>query len=167
MTVEYKAPEDRILFRVVTKSHTEFRVWLTRRVVAGLWEPVIEAFEAQPEVQAQAAPGVKKAVVSLKHQQVVEQGDFSQKHDPEAKPAAINVTPMLAIAVECVEQDNSLIRLTFKTAENKDVNLNLNEEMLHAFCHLVRQAVQRAEWGIDVTIGDPVFAVAGQTEQLH
>jgi hypothetical protein len=167
MTVEYQTNEDRILFRVVTKGHTEFRVWLTRRVVASLWKPVIETFAAQPDIQAQAAAPVKQAVMSIKHQQVVQNSDFTQKHDPEARPAATNVTPMLAVAVECVEQDKGQIRLTFKTSENRDVNLNINQEMLHAFCHLVRQAVDRAAWGVDVQIGDATFAVAEKTEQIH
>lgn len=167
MTIEYRPEHDRLLFRVTTQSHNEFRVWLTRRLVRGLWAPVIKTFEVQPDVREQSAPEVKKAVMSIKHQEIVQGADFSKKHDPEATPDPSTVEPLLANAVECVPTEGENVRLTFKSTTGQDVNLNINEKMLHAFCHLVRSAVEKADWDLDLSVGDAAFAAPDRAGQLH
>lgn len=167
MTIEYKLDDDRLLFKVATRDHTEYRMWLTRRLIRGLWGPVIRTFEAQTGVEGLAAAPVKQAVMSLKHQEVVQSGDYSQKHDPEAKPESGDLTPMLAVAAACEPLADGLVTLKLKTSQGHDVNFNINEEMLHAFCHLVRSGVERAQWDIDVGVGDAAFAVSGSTDHLH
>ena len=167
MTIEYRPEHDRLLFRVTTQSHNEYRVWLTRRLVRGLWAPVIKTFKTQPDIQEHVAEDVKQAVMSIKHQEIVQAADFTQKHDPEATPDPSTVEPLLVNAVQCVPGEGDTVRLTFKSGTGRDVNLNINEKMLHAFCHLIRSAVDKAEWDLDLPIGDAAFAVSGEGGKLH
>ncbi|MBT5938891.1 MAG: hypothetical protein HOG95_03110, partial [Rhodospirillaceae bacterium] len=44
MTAEYNPAEDRILFRVNTVEKTEYRVWLTRRLVRQIWGVAVQNF---------------------------------------------------------------------------------------------------------------------------
>ena len=46
---------------------------------------------------------------------------------------------------QCAPLNTGGMRLNLKTAENLKVGLNLNEQLLHAFCHQV-SSTQKAEW---------------------
>ena len=170
MTAEYVKVQDRIVFRVSTRKRIEYRVWLTRRLVKGLWGVAIKAFELEPEVAQQShQPGVKKAVMSMRHQEAVQSGDFSRKHDTKTvKPPQIEQNhPLLAISAEIGRTDKDTIRLTFHTAERKKVSLNLTSEMLHAVCHLLQKATDKAGWDLKLSVGDAGSVVTNNAEQLH
>ncbi len=170
MTAEYVKVQDRIVFRVSTRNRIEYRVWLTRRLVKGLWGVAIKAFELEPEVAQQSnQPGVKKAVMSMKHQEAVQSGDFSRKHDVKTvkSPQIEQNHPLLAISAEIGRTDKETIRLTFHTAERKNVSLNLTSEMLHAVCHLLQKATDKAGWDLKLSVGDAGSVVTNSTEQLH
>jgi len=170
MTAEYVSVHDRIVFRVSTQKRVEYRLWLTRRLVKDLWGVAVKAFELEPEVAQQAhQPGVKKAVMSMKHQEAVQSGDFSRKHDTRTvKPPEIEQKqPLLAISAEINQTDTETTRLTFHTAERKDVSLNLTSKMLHAVCHLLQQASDNAGWDLKLSVGDAGAVVTSNTDQLH
>ena len=61
---------------------------------------------------------------------------------------------MLATGGQCVPLNTGGMRLNLKTAENLQVGLNLNEQLLHAFCHQVSSLTQKAEWDLTHTVGD-------------
>jgi hypothetical protein len=167
MTAEYNAAEDRIMFRVNTVEKTEYRVWLTRRLVKKIWGKAVQNFAAEPAVKDQARPQVKEAVLSLQHQEAVQSADFSQKHDNLVKPAAETKQPLLVLNAELGKTEKGTIRLSFHTAAGKSINLNLNDEMLHAVCHILQQAADKAGWELNLTIGDAAAVVTSTPTQLH
>lgn len=170
MTAEYAKVHDRILFRVSTKKRFEYRVWLTRRLVKDLWGVAVKSFESEPEVVQQAhQPRVKEAVMSMKHQEAVQSGNFSRKRDTKTvKPPEIKQNqPLLAVAATIKRTDKEAIRLTFHTIERKVVNLNLTDEMLHAVCHILQQAADRAGWDLQLSVGDAGGTVTSDVAQLH
>ena len=71
------------------------------------------------------------------------------------------------ISAEIGRTDKETIRLTFHTAERKNVSLNLTSEMLHAVCHLLQKAADKAEWDLKLSLGDAGAVVTGSTDQLH
>ena len=169
MTAEYNPAEDRILFRVNTIEKTEYRVWLTRRLVKQIWRAAVQNFAAEPDVKQQARPQVKKAVLSLQHQEAVQGADFSQKHEKPLKTAPETERPLLAVKAELGRTEQGTIRLSFHTFGGKAVNLNLNlnDDMLHAVCHILQQAANKAGWDLNLAIGDAAAVVTSQPSQLH
>ncbi len=170
MTAEYVKVHDRIVFRVSTRKRIEYQIWLTRRLVKDLWGVAVQAFELEPEAAQQAhQPGVQKAVMSMKHQEAVHSGDFSRKRDTKTvkSPDIRQNQPLLAVTAEIGRKDEETSRLTFHTAERKNVSLNLSNEMLHAVCHLLQQATNKAGWDLKLSIGDAGAVVTGSEAQIH
>jgi hypothetical protein len=167
MTAEYVPAQDRILFRVNTQDKLEYRVWLTRRLVRNLWGVAVKSFEAKPEVTEQARPQVKQAMMSMQHQQAVQSSNFKQKHDTDTMPAPESETPLLAVATQITQVNDTTIRLTFVTAERKAVNLQLNEDMLHAVCHIMQAAADRAGWDLQLSVGDAASVPQTEAGQVH
>jgi len=167
MTAEFVPVQDRILFRVSTREKREYRIWLTRRLVKNLWGVAVKSFETQPEVSAQAEPRVKKAVMSMQHQQAVQSSDFKTKHDPASKPPPEMESPLIAVGIRIQRTKDAMLQLSFITSENKAVNLNMNEEMLHALCHILQGAADRAGWDLQLSVGDAATLMRTDASVLH
>jgi hypothetical protein len=45
--------------------------------------------------------------------------------------------------------------LSLKTADNMSVQFGLNKKLLHALCHIMISSAQKADWDLDLTVGDP------------
>ena len=59
------------------------------------------------------------------------------------------------------------VQVAFLTAEGRAVNLNLNEEMLHALCHILQGAADRAGWDLKLSVGDAGIAMHTDANVLH
>jgi hypothetical protein len=172
MTVVYTLEQDRLLFRVNTKELVEFRLWLTRLLVRKLWESLVKRFEATPQVAVQAAPGAKEAIMSMRHEQALQSSDFTKKHEPPAKEPEPEEEPLLVTGFECRQISETVSRLTLRTQKGTHVNLNLNDDLLHALCHLIRNASQQADWALGLAMGNdaataPASGGEGETRQVH
>lgn len=159
MTMSYSPTEDRLLLRVSTTAHDEHQIWLTRRFIKVFWPALIKGVEKQslpPETVAAptTTPQVKRAVMAMQHNDALQKTDMTQKHDEEKVNKPSTDKPMLATGGQCVPLNTGGMRLNLKTAENLQVGLNLNEQLLHAFCHQVSSLTQKAEWDLTYTVGD-------------
>ncbi len=172
MTVAYTPEQDRLLLRVNTKDLVEFRLWLTRLLVRKLWESLVKRFEATPQVAVQAAPGAKEAIMSMRHEKALQAADFTKKHDPPSQPPKPKEEPLLVTGFECRPVNETASRLTLRTQQGTNVNLNLNDDLMHALCHLIRNASQQANWDLGLAMGDeaqglPDGGGGGETRQVH
>ena len=158
MTAEYNPQQDRILFRISNELRVEYQVWLTRRLVGMFWGQAVKLFNAGSE-----SDKVKNAMTSMKHQDVVQTSNFSQKH-----AAASNTkSPLLATGMTCGFTPEGSIRMTFHSAEKRDINLDMNEDMLHALCHIIQKCADKAGWALDLKMGDGAVVVQPEVRHVH
>ena len=160
MTMSYSATEDRLLLRVSTTANDEHQIWLTRRFVKMLWPALFKGVEKQslpPETAAAptTTPQVKRAVMAMQHNEALQKTDMTQQHDEKKVNKRSTEKPMLAVGGQCVPLQTGGLRLILKTAENLQVALNLNEQLLHAFCHQITSLTQKAKWELPYAITDP------------
>ena len=127
----------------------------------------MQNFAADPDVKEQDRPQIKKAVLSMQHQEAVQGADFSQKHEKPVKAAPETAKPLLAVNAELGKIEQGTIRLSFHTIGGKSINLNLNDEMLHAVCHILQQAADKAGWDLKLAIGDAASVVTTKPQHLH
>lgn len=168
ISLEFVRAEDRLLLKINTVALVELRLWLTRRAVKVLWEALFHTIEVHPEIRAELPAKVKQAVMAMQHQEAVAAGDFSKKHEPGATPHPLTGDrPLLVVGVECAPWRGASTTLTFQTDHAKNINLNIDEKILHALCHLLIKATFAAEWGLDLSIGDPAAFASLPAHQVH
>lgn len=172
MTMSYSATEDRLLLRVSTTAHDEHQIWLTRRFINVLWPALMKGVEKQslpPETAAAptTTPQVKRAVMAMQHNDALQKTDMTKKHDEEKINKPSTEKPMLAIGGQCTPLPTGGMRLNLKTAENLQIGLNLNEHLLHAFCHQITSLTEKAEWGLAVGVGDPNVHTPAGEQAIH
>jgi hypothetical protein len=166
MTAEYNAVHDRILFRVNTLQKIEYRVWLTRRAVKTLWGVAVKSFEAVPEVTTLAEPRVRKAIMSMQHQEAVQTSNFKEKHVEGGMPPPDLSEPPLATGIR-IKRSAATVTLTFATVEGKAISLNFNDQMLHALVHILQGASDKAGWDLKLAVGDGTQVQRSAAAVLH
>lgn len=193
MTIKYLPTEDRLLLRIATSEKTEYRLWLTRRFISALWpslggqlaqtadlEGLRTAAQSTPatdtstdgDAQAPPPPGpapvvtpeVRDAILGMEHHNALEQSDFSQTHDEDTVDLTANTGPMIVTGAKVKPWDGKRLVLGLQTANGTNVTVSLDKKLLHGFCHMVSSTVQKAGWGLELTIGDPA---APSTRALH
>ncbi len=166
MTMSYVAEEDRILFRLSTKDKKEYRMWLTRRFVGVLWGALGNTFAKHEDLARIADESIKDAVLSMKHQEAVQNTDFDTPVLNDVTDTTSNTGPLLVTGGK-VHPGKTVTGLVFRTQDGSDVRFNLNEQLLHALCHLMVTTCQRAGWKLDLTLGDPNVVVPTGEAAVH
>ena len=63
--------------------------------------------------------------------------------------------------------DGKKLVLSFQTADGMNVTVTLDKKLLHGFCHMIATTVQKAEWGLDLAVGEPVVAAQAGERVIH
>jgi len=161
--MSYLPEQDRILFRLATKDKKEYRLHLTRRFVHVLWGALRQKFEKDTELARIVDKDVQDAVLGMKHQEAVQSTDFDTPPVEDIADATSNTGPLLVVGGK-IQPGDTVTGVTFTTVDGSDIRFNLNEQLLHAFCHLLVTTSTKADWKLDLSIGDSnVIVPAGKT----
>ena len=156
MSATYVAEHDRILLRVNTTQGAEMHLWLTRRLMLGLWPALNDAVSRHGPVAPSASQLPDDRAEALKaafaHQAQWQKNDFSQPYAAPAEPLPADVAPLLVGEVEltATRADGDL-RVHFRElpAEGRSqrgFQLTLAPQLGHGLVHLLERALEQAQW---------------------
>jgi len=163
ITMSFSPEEDRILLRVSTTDGSEYQLWLTRRFVRVLWGALVQTLERDPELQKTVLPEVRDAIMGMRHQEALASSDFEKPHQAGKRNLTSNTGPLIVTGGTVTPLKNGTTRLTFTTTDGTGINFLLNENLLHATCHLIISTTQKADWDLDLTVGDPMVIAADKS----
>lgn len=158
LSVSYEERQDRLLLRLNTQDHQEFRFWLTRRMSLRLL-PAIDQSVARLEASQPgvAAPDTtsQKMLTELKRDAFLQKADFSTPFEAKAERKPLGEEPLLITDAQLSLQANGGLLITFqeKSAEGavKSCQLNLQASLVHGLIHLIQQALGKADWALSST----------------
>ena len=167
LSVSYVDRQDRLMLRVNTASAQEFRFWLTRRMALRLL-PAIEQslgrLEAQTPGVLASDSGSRQVLTDLKREAFLEKADF---HTPFAQQPAelpLGEAPMLVTDVQLTVQATGGMLLVLQdkggTPEegSTQCQLQLQAPLVHGLSHLMRQAMDTAQWETGTAASSPAEA---------
>lgn len=155
ITMTFSAEEDRLLLRISTSEQSEYQLWLTRRFIKVLWAALMKVMEKDAELKKDLVPEVRDALMAMEHQEAVQTANFDQTHDEDNRDLTSNTGPLLVTGGTITPVKKDLTRLTLNTENGMAINVALNKQLLHAFCHMTISTSFRAEWDLDLAVGDP------------
>jgi hypothetical protein len=197
LTMTYSPEQDRVMLRIGTKENTEYQLWMTRRFVRIMWRALIQIMERDlnlakdwvpedrvtedrvpkdqvpkdraPKDRApkDQVPEVKDAIMAMQHQESVQNSDFSQKHAKGNVNLMANTGALLVIGCQVKPVNEDRTRINFKTDKGTGIEFFLNKKLLHALCHMIIKSAQRAQWDLDLAVGDPNVMVPADAAQIH
>ena len=152
----YLIEQDRILVRLNTQKGEEIRLWLTRRMVKKLFPYVTDISTKQAETPAQPAShdgSDSRALTQFIKQEALQKSDFSTPFNSQAVTLPMGVEPLLATTVHIAHTPDGSLRIGFEekvpdAAELRSFEITLGPQLLHGFVHLIKSALEHADWGI-------------------
>jgi len=166
ITLTFAAEEDRMLLRVTTTGDTEYQLWLTRRFIRVLWGALIQTLERDPTLKKSVLPEVREAMMGMRHQEAIASSEFETPHKEGKTNLTSNTGPLLVTGGSVTPMKGGATRLNFTTANGTAVGFNLNEQLLHAICHLIITSTHNAGWDLDLSVGDPTV-IAPDKSKVH
>lgn len=153
LNVSHNDRQDRLLLRLNTQTAEEFRFWLTRRMALRLVPALEQTIGRLESTQARVMapdPASQQILTELKRDAFMQQADFKTPYVEQAQKLPLGDEPMLVTDVQLQLQGSAVqVTLQDKGAAPGLVQvcqLHLQTSLLHGLIHLVRQAMDKAQW---------------------
>jgi len=165
LSVTYQAEQDRILLRVNTAAAEEMRLWLTRRLMLGLW-PLLSKLLTKHLLKLEAAgtsleaadEDLKKMLADFRKEEFLRHADFETPYQENQAQLPLGEEPLLVTDVDAAPLPNGRLRLGFNerpTGADKprSFNMEMEPKLMQGLMHLLEQALARSQWR--ETFGSP------------
>ena len=187
LSVNYLAEQDRIHMRINTDASEEVRLWLTRRLMAGLW-PLLSRLFTQYLLKLEAAGSsldtadddLKKMLTDFRKEQFLREADFDTPYAESQMALPLGPEPLLITDVDASPRTSGHLRLSFNerlpgTSEGRSFHVELDAKLMQGMMHLLEKALALSQWqeGFakpaipEDTAGDPEPIEAGRPRYLN
>ena len=179
LSVNYLAEQDRILMRVNTAAAEEMRLWLTRRLMLGLW-PLLSKLLTTHLLKLEAAgtsldsadDGLKRMLAEFRKEEFLKQADFETPYRENQPLMPLGEEPLLITDVDASPLANGQLRLNFNErppgeGKPRSFRMEMDPKLMQGLMHLLEQALARSQWresfGAPVAVED---GLAGEENRL-
>ena len=152
VSVAYQPDQDRLLLRVRTRDDQLFELWLTRRMMVRLWQPLQNTASAASLGAASPAatvlPEAREMMTQALRDQARQHADFDSPFDDQATVRPLGDQPLLVAAVDMQRHTDGHVDLVWRDAAQRRLSLSLGPELLNNLLSLLESALAQSEWGL-------------------
>lgn len=148
MQLRFVPREDRLLFALHTSLNQEFLFWFTRRYSKGLWELLQKTIYTEAGLETETDFMRANAVFSFQHEQALAGADFNTPYQPKPQEHPLGEQPLLVSRATLRTQADGLHVLSLLPDRAKGVDITLDQRLLHVFCKLLADAVNKSDWDL-------------------
>jgi hypothetical protein len=158
LSVTYLAEQDRILVRVNTAAAEEMRLWLTRRLMLGLW-PLLSKLLTKHLLKLESAgtsldtadEGLKKMLTDFRKEEFLRSADFDTPYKEDVTQLPLGEEPLLITDVDASPLPNGRLRLSFNERppnadKPRSFQMEMEPKLMQGMMHLLEQALARSRW---------------------
>lgn len=162
LSVTYLPEQDRILARINTTAGEEMRLWLTRRLMLGLW-PLLSKVMTEHLLRLEAAGSsldaaddeMKKMLADFRKQEFLQNADFDTPYQDNQARLPLGEEPLLVTAVDAAPLPGGRLRLSFNEnapaagagqAEPRRFQMEMEPRLMQGLLHLLEQALAQSTW---------------------
>ena len=158
LSVNYLAEQDRILMRVNTAASEEMRLWLTRRLMLGLW-PLLSKLLTKHLLKLEAAgtsldtadEGLRKMLADFRKDEFLKDADFDTPYQENQAVLPLGEEPLLVTDVDASPLANGRLRLSFNERQPtgdkpRTFQMEMEPKLMQGLMHLLEQALARSQW---------------------
>jgi hypothetical protein len=159
MSVSYLPEQDRILMRINTMEGEETRLWLTRRLMVGLW-PLLSKRLTEHLLKLESAgaslsganPELKKMLAEFRKEEFLQHADFDTPYKEAQQRLPLGDEPLLVTDVDATPLASGPLRLNFNEraargdAKPRSFQLEMQPRLMQGLMHLLDQALLQSGW---------------------
>lgn len=150
--VRYDPLEDRLLLQIRTRAGEMFSTWLTRRMVARLWPPFLEAVATAPVARhsprATVSPEAREMLSQVARERPLPQADFETPFEMRPVAEPLGAAPLLPAAMNLARDPGGGVLLRMREARGRHLELRLGDDLAAALLRLLEKALAASEWGL-------------------
>ncbi|HTT07975.1 MAG TPA: hypothetical protein VMH34_04215 [Gammaproteobacteria bacterium] len=158
----YIPMEDRVLLRINSSDHSEFRFWLTRRYIRLLWPVLSQLLQGDPQISQTSDPRARQAILAFQHESALSQSSFSQTFREDQAKFPLGEAPVLLARIQTKTTTQGQSILCLHPEQGQGIELNMNRTLLHALTRLLTDAVQKAGWELELSVPPPATSAPEQ-----
>ncbi|MDP2246930.1 MAG: hypothetical protein Q8J65_02275 [Nitrosomonadales bacterium] len=166
INIAYHAVEDRLLLKIGYADDAELAVWLTRRLVKGLWQ-LLQADEIVPHVMTLVDP----AVIAPEPHDVEKDSDDLHKLDftSEYKSRQVILKDEILLAKDChiLKSANQQASLELVCANGQTIKLLLTQDLAIALTNMLQLVSKETAWELPLSTHTPVMSAIQTSSALH
>jgi hypothetical protein len=164
INVGYDTLNDRLLLRFSTTEQVEYRLWITRRMLKGLWPGLVQLMTNTPMARQQQEPEAKRAVVQFQREQALAQATFGKDYEGAGMQPAAPGDPLLVFGLRMRPNADGSHDIEFSPKQGQGVHIRLQEAMVHALAKLLQDAVKVTDWDLHLDLPASLAAAAAPVE---
>jgi hypothetical protein len=158
LSVNYLPEQDRILLRINTAASEEMRLWLTRRLMAGLW-PLLNQLTTRQLLQSGetgSAPNstddhARRMLTDFRREQFLREADFETPYEEKPAVLPLGPEPLLVTDVDATPLANGGLQFQFherrpQGQEQRNFQMQTEPQLMQGLMHLMEKALQRSQW---------------------
>jgi hypothetical protein len=172
LSVTYVPEQDRILARINTTAGEEMRLWLTRRLMVGLW-PLLSKVMTEHLLRLEAAGSslnaaddeLKKMLADFRKQEFLQNADFDTPYQDNQPNLPLGEEPLLVTDVDASPLPSGRLRLSFnenprdnkpRKGEPRRFQMEMEPRLMQGLLHLLEQALVQSRWRDPFKAAPPV-----------
>lgn len=145
LQLRYVAEEDRIFFRLNTRTGEELRFWLTRRYV-GLLRPVVRKLMVSDYAKADPAHAAHAAeIMDFERAKLEEQTSFKDDFEEGSGNFPLGKAPLVLAQIK-VKERGGMKMLCLYPKSGSGIELPLSKELVNPLYSLLNAAIRQAQW---------------------
>ena len=164
LSVRYQLEQDRILMSLNTADGHEMQVWLTRRIVTGLWPLLnrlaIDHFAVPADAKSDGFVDLKALdqktrtlLADMRRQEVLQTLDFQTPYKGGTGSKPLGDAPLLLTEINLTPLDTGALHLRFHeklegVTPARAFEMQIPTEIMFSLLQLLGMAVQQAQWGM-------------------
>jgi len=152
LKLDFIPEQDRLLLRVSTDNQLEMRLWLTRRALRLLWPLLLQMVRSSPEVALQSSAEARDALVGMQHEQALSRANFTSAFEEVPRDMPLGAEPILVVQIQASADGEGNQVLGLLPQQGQGIHLTLDNTLLHSFCKLLQDAVEKSDWDIELEL---------------
>lgn len=148
INVTYDARQDRLLVRMNTSEHVEYRFWITRRLVKGLWQGLVRRMQSTETARRQMVHSAKQAVVEFEREAALRKTRFDKPYAAGELRPAMPGEPLLVFSITMRSHPKGGHDIGLMPASGAGFHLRFSDTLLHGFAKLLQDAVKLSGWNL-------------------
>jgi len=153
MQLRFDPPADRLMWQLRTFGGEMFAVWLTRRLLRLLWQPlqsqVTHVGIAQLMPHATVMPEAREMLTQAARERPLPNAQFDKPFDEKAVAQPLGSEPLLPAGFKLnpgLEKGGLVLELA--EAHGRSMKIQLSADLATALVRLLEQALRDADWGL-------------------
>jgi len=168
VNISYLPAEDRLLMRINTSDTAEFRLWLTRAVVARMLTGLSQSQELLMGSKARktANPLLHRAIEQFDREASATEPVIMTQFEATASRYPLGQEPLLVVRLDVTTKTDH-VSFAFLLSSNQLLTINLTSGMVASITRLLHEALRNVDWNLPYfTMKRPIISLP-PSETIH